>query len=89
MTKNVNNIPDNLIKKRKYLPYTLDGHFRMDRKNYLLSVRNLLHSDEYGIRLWHDPWLVFQKDTIDTVSREKIEIKLLELEKRWQICDSN
>ena len=88
-TKNINNIPNHLIKERKYLPYTLDGHFRMDRKDYVLSIRNLLYGDDYGIRLWHDPWLVFQKDAVDAELREKIEIKLLELEKRWQLTDSD
>ncbi|MDM8554460.1 DUF2079 domain-containing protein [Desulfococcaceae bacterium HSG7] len=88
-TKNVNNIPKYLIKQRKDLSYTLDGHLQMDRKDYLFSIKEVLTNNEYGILLWHDPWLVFKKDVTNVELREKIKKKLTELKIKWQTTDSN
>lgn len=83
-TTNINNFPgpDNL---RRYHSNWLDSHLQMDRAEYLASLTCLLSKGEYGVTLWHDPWLVLSRHTENRLP--KVEDKISQLQKEWRIRD--
>ena len=84
-TTNINNLPDKIKNNRKYLTGSLDSHLQMDRTEYVASIEYLLSSKDYGILIWNDPWLVFGRDMTNHESLQKVEQKLNQLRKEWQI----
>ena len=88
-TKNINNIPTGLIKERKHLAYSLDGHLQMDRISYLASVEYLMASSKYNVMLWHDPWLVFEKKLSGNGFHTEIRNKLHHLKQAWQVRETS
>ena len=84
-TRNINNIPVELIENRRCYLQMLDSHLQMDRTEYMASIRSLLSDNKYGVLLWDDPWLVFGRDMANHGSLQKIEHKLNRLQKEWQI----
>ena len=86
-TANIDNIPKRLINRRKLLFYTLDGNLQMDRKEYIVSIENLLSGKEYGISLWNDPWLVLKRGEVNPKLQQaqKVGHKLKQLRKNWKI----
>lgn len=83
-TRNVNNIPEHLLKERRYLCTAIDGHLQMDRTDYLASIETLLSGREYGIVFWKDPWLVFRKGAVNDDLRDTIGKKVAELKIQWK-----
>jgi hypothetical protein len=86
-TTNINNIPDRLKKNRRYLLYMLDSHLKMDRTEYIVSIKSLMSNSSYGILLWNDPWLVMKRGELNKRPKQvrEIEEKLKQLRKEWQI----
>lgn len=88
-TKNINNIPVNLIKERKYLSNVLDGYFQMDRSEYVDSILSMIHEKAYGILLWNDPWLVLSRNAKTQKLQKDVERKLKQLREEWNIKGIN
>jgi len=84
-TKNINNLPVELMENRRYYLQMLDSHLQMDRTEYIASIKSLLSDNKYGVLLWDDPWLVFGRDMANHGPLQKIEQKLNRLRKEWQI----
>ena len=84
-TKNINNLPVELMENRRYYLQMLDSHLKMDRTKYIASIRTLLSDNKYGVLLWDDPWLVLAQGAAYHGLKEKIEQKLNRLEKEWKI----
>ena len=84
-TKNINNLPVELMENRRYYLQMLDSHLNMDRTEYIASIRTLLSDNKYGVLLWDDPWLVLAKDASSHGLEQKIEQKLNKLQKEWKI----
>ena len=63
----------------------LDSHLKMDRTEYIASIRSLLSDNKYGVLLWDDPWLVLAQGASSHGLKQKIEQKLNRLEKEWKI----
>ncbi len=88
-TKNINNIPEDLIKERKYLSNVLDGYLQMDRSDYVDSIESMIHEKAYGILLWNDPWLVLARDFNTQGFQKDVERKLKQLREEWNIIGNN
>jgi hypothetical protein len=88
-TKNINNIPEDLIKERKYLSNVLDGHLQMDRSDYIDSIESMVHGKAYGILLWNDPWLVLARNVNTQGLQKDVERKLKQLREEWNIIGNN
>ena len=84
-TKNINNLPVELMENRRYYLQMLDSHLKMDRTEYIASIRTLLSDNKYGVLLWDDPWLVLAQGATNHGLKQKIEQKLNRLEKEWKI----
>lgn len=84
-TTNINNLPDQIKNKRKYLIGSLDSHLQMDRTEYIASIRSLLSDNKYGVLLWDDPWLVLAQGASGHGLEQKLEQKLNRLQKEWKI----
>ena len=84
-TKNINNLAMELMENRRYYLQMLDSHLKMDRTEYIASIRTLLSDNKYGVLLWDDPWLVLAHGTANHGLKQKIEQKLNRLEKEWKI----
>lgn len=84
-TKNINNIPEELIKQRKYLSNMLDGYLQMDRIDYIRSIESIIHGKDYGILLWNDPWLVLTPHVKTHAFEKNVERKLEQLREEWNI----
>jgi uncharacterized membrane protein len=84
-TKNINNIPKEFTNQRKYLSNVLDGYLQMDRTDYLGSIESIIHGKDYGILLWHDPWLVLMTHVKSHRQEKKVEQKLEQLREEWKI----
>jgi len=84
-TTNINNLPDQLKNRRKYMLHMLDSHLQMDRTEYIASIESLLSDKEYGILLWDDPWLVFARNVKNQKPNQQIEQKLNQLREEWNI----
>jgi uncharacterized membrane protein len=82
-TTNINNFSGQAKNMRKYQATLLDGHLQMDRAEYLASTACLLANEEYGILLWHDPWLVLSKES--QVWLPGVEQKITQLRGEWQV----
>ena len=63
----------------------LRQHLGLELSEYLSSIEHLLSSKEYGVLLWDDPWLVFERGLADHRPYKQIEQKLDQLRKEWQI----
>jgi uncharacterized membrane protein len=88
-TKNINNIPNDLIKERKYLANVLDGYLQMDRTDYIDSIESMIHEKAYGILLWNDPWLVLGRNVNTQRFQKDVERKLKQLREEWNIIGIN
>jgi len=79
-------IRDVPIERLKCMTGSLDAHLQMYRFDYLDSIADLLHSSEYKIHVWDDPWLIFSKtlSAQENVSLEQIEQKLKFLRNQWE-----
>ena len=77
--------PTNYPIELKKITGTLDAHLQMNRYEYIKSIHNLLETDEYGILLWKDPWLVLSRTNRDNSKLNDIEKKLDELKVKWKI----
>ena len=88
-TKNINNIPPDLIKERKYLSNVLDGHLQMDREDYIICTESIIHGEDYGILLWNDPWLVLARNVNSQGLQKDVERKLKQLREEWNIKGSS
>jgi uncharacterized membrane protein len=88
-TKHINNIPEALIKERKYLSNVLDGYLQMDRSDYIDSIESMIHGKTYGILLWNDPWLVLERDVNTQGLQKDVERKLKLLKEEWRIKGIN
>jgi uncharacterized membrane protein len=84
-TKNINNLPVELMKNRRYNLQMLDSHLQMDRTEYIASIRSLLSDNKYGVLLWDDPWLVLAQGASSHGLEQKLEQKLNRLEEEWKI----
>ncbi|GAG23033.1 unnamed protein product, partial [marine sediment metagenome] len=86
-TTNINNLPDRLKKRRRYLLNMLDCHLQMDRTDYIASIERLLSGKQYGVLLWSDPWLVMKRGAVNKRSKpvQEIEQKLNQLRKKWKM----
>ena len=84
-TKNINNLPVELMENRRHNFQMLDNHLQMDRTEYIASIRSLLSDNKYGVLLWDDPWLVLAHGAANHGLKQKIEQKLNRLEKEWKI----
>lgn len=84
-TTNINNLPDQIKNKRKYLIGSLDSHLQMDRTEYIASIKSLLSDNKYGVLLWDDPWLVLAQGASGHGLEQKLEQKLNRLQKEWKI----
>jgi len=84
-TTNVNNIPDQIKRRRKYLIGTLDSHLQMDRTEYITSIEHLMLSKEYEVIFWNDSWLVFKRGHANHIAYKRIEQKLSQLRMEWKI----
>lgn len=73
-----------LIKEQRlFLIGMLDNHLQMDRKEFLSSVKKLLHNEDFGIVYWDDPWLVFKRDANKIEAFYDVMSKLANLRKKW------
>lgn len=84
-TRNINNIPEELTNQRKYLSNVLDGYLQMDRTDYIDSIDSIIHGKDYGILLWHDPWLVLTAHAKFHRQEKNVERKLERLREEWNI----
>lgn len=86
-TTNINNLPDHLKYRRRYVLKMLDSHLQMDRTEYIASIERLLSNKEYRVFYWNDPWLVMKRGEMNKSSKQdrEIEQKLNQLRKEWQI----
>jgi uncharacterized membrane protein len=84
-TKNINNIPDKFTNQRKYLSNALDGYLQMDRTDYINSIESIIHGKDYGILLWHDPWLVLTAHVKSNEQEKNVVRKLEQLREEWKI----
>ena len=82
-TNNINNIQEKYTNRRKDILGTLDSHLQMDRTEYISTIEKLLADKRYGIFIWNDPWLVFQKELGYKNFMQEIELKLNRLKKEW------
>ena len=87
-TKNINNLPAELMENRRYYLQMLDSHLNMDRTEYIASIRSLLSDNKYGVLLWDDPWLVLAQGASSHGLEQKLEQKLNRLQKEWKITQS-
>jgi len=78
-TTNIDNFPEHLASIN-----WLDGHLRMDRREYLASIECLLANGEYGILLWDNPWLVLSKNTANS-QPEDVPRKVKQLRSEWNV----
>ncbi len=62
----------------------LHQHLGMELPEYLTSIERLLSGKEYGVLLWDDPWLVFERGLADHRPNKQIQQKLDQLRKEWQ-----
>jgi len=86
-TTNINNLPDQLKYRRRYVLKMLDSHLSMDRVDYIISIEHLLSGKEYGVIYWNDPWLVMKQGELNKGSNQvrEIEQKLNQLRKEWKM----
>ena len=84
-TKNINNLPVELMENRRHYLQMLDSHLKMDRTEYIASIRTLLSENKYGVLLWDDPWLVLSQGASSHGLKQKLEQKLNRLQKEWKI----
>ncbi|MBE9573268.1 MAG: hypothetical protein IMF11_21785 [Proteobacteria bacterium] len=84
-TKNINNLPEQLIEHRTSCLRMLDFHLQMDRIEYIASIRSLSSDNEYGVLLWDDPWLVLGRGAASHGLEQEIEKKLNRLRKEWKV----
>jgi uncharacterized membrane protein len=86
-TKNINNLPKQIKKTRKYIIGSLDSHLQMDRTKYIATTERLLSGKKYEVLMWNDPWLVMKRGKVKKSSKpvQEIEQKLNQLRKEWKI----
>lgn len=63
----------------------LHQHLGMELPDYLTSIERLLSGKEYGVLLWNDPWLLFERGLADYRHHDQIENKIHQMRKEWQI----
>ena len=85
-TKNINNLPEQLIEHRTSCLCMLDFHLQMDRTEYIASIRVLLSDNEYGVLLWDNPWLVLGRGVASHGLEQEVEQKLNRLQKEWKVA---
>lgn len=81
-----NNYP---VELQKSITGTLDAHLQMNRYEYIESIEALLQSNEYGVLLWRDPWLILSRTDGGKSNLGAIKKKLLELKVEWKIEPNN
>lgn len=68
---------------------SLASHLQMHPAEYLASIECLIAGKEYGVWLWHDPWLVLRRNpgtpATDPVNASLIRQKLQHLQTGWQV----
>ena len=63
---------------------TLAHHLQMSPQFYLETIENLLNDERYGIVLWKESWLIFQKNAYYDIDIKNIELHLETLANEWK-----
>jgi uncharacterized membrane protein len=64
---------------------SISHHLQMKPAEYLASVACLLQNPDYGVSLWHEPWLVFSRGAMSASDSSQILLRLDSLRRSWQI----
>jgi hypothetical protein len=64
---------------------SMSHHLQMKPAVYLASVACLLQNSDYGVSLWHEPWLVFVRGAKTDSYTGQILHRLDSLRRSWQI----